>query len=161
MATRKSTIKCTCVQCSKVFDALRSDAETCSAACRAKLHRARRAKMMADQTKTIKSQSKLIQVAVSEVMKPLLTEKRVRTYSKFTNCVLLELPSVAHADIPSDIKQLSYKQVCDELTKIMKETKEAAFADKLERGNVMRYMKDPDRFRQLCHWEIELSKQFE
>jgi hypothetical protein len=42
MATRKSTIKRTCLQCSKVFDALRSDAETCSPACRAKLHRKRR-----------------------------------------------------------------------------------------------------------------------
>ena len=151
-----------CVVCNQPFVAKRKGSRYCSGACRARYSREKKeAKyqgVLKDQSEVIQSQSKVIQAALSEVLRPVVPEKRVRTYSKFANVVLIEQASVAYADTPSDIRQLSYKQVCDELTRILNETRKAAKADNINKGNAMLYMKDPDRFRQLCHWEIELSR---
>ena len=57
---RKETIKRTCVVCKKEFNALRSDANTCSNSCRSKLSRSETVNRSKAKSKLIRKQSETI-----------------------------------------------------------------------------------------------------
>jgi hypothetical protein len=127
-----------CVICEKIFDSFRSDAKTCSNACRAKLTRS----VNGNTVKKVKDQARVIQ-----------------TQAQIIDAVL------PNQEIKQTSYHLSYSRNRDQINKIIRElnvmrseAEQSAIADGRGKEHWSPYVKDSEKFKKLCRMIQNMSK---